>query len=287
MNCAFCDKKTESQSFRAYTGKLAGSKVEDEDSWRKYTTTYTDFREHVYGLCDSCKTKWRWTIPAIIFVIAIILAIPFMFLENTYEGISGLLGIALILSIIIWSQLSAPNIERRIARKSATLRKKQDPSGGEYKGFTVREYQKMIKSEESVDTIESVDALIEALKNEQSNYQVRMRAAEALGEFKSEEVIVTLIEALKDREKLVRQTAAEALGKFGDERGIEPLFQAVQEVKSSLVRQHSILAIAEIGDTETIEPIRQLLNDKKWFVRDEAKQALQKLESRRTEGKKE
>ena len=100
-----------------------------------------------------------------------------------------------------------------------------------------------------------IDGLIRALRHEDE--EVRLEAAEALGEIGDSRAVEPLIQALKDEDDDVQWGAAEALGKMG-ERAVEPLIQAL---KDKNVRSLATFALGEIGDSRAVEPLIQALKD--------------------------
>jgi rubrerythrin len=129
---------------------------------------------------------------------------------------------------------------------------------------------------EALHKLGPTDSVIKDLSDK--NWQVRLNAAQTLGERKEVRGVEPLIQALNDKDLWLRQVAARALGKIGDRRGVEPLIQLAREDKSIGVRQSSILALGAIGDTTAKNLILELTEDKKRPIRDAAKQALKKCE---------
>lgn len=88
-----------------------------------------------------------------------------------------------------------------------------------------------------------------------------------------------LIQVLKDEHWEVRLKAAEALGKIKDPKAVEPLIQALKDGNDS-VRQKVAFALGDIGNARALEALTQAKEDKSWFVRQAAKAALKKIQKR-------
>jgi HEAT repeat protein len=70
---------------------------------------------------------------------------------------------------------------------------------------------------------------LEALTDE--DWQVRMRAVEALGQMSGDEVLANLAEALRDSSHHVREHAAEALGRIGGKKAFNILLKALESIE--------------------------------------------------------
>jgi len=90
----------------------------------------------------------------------------------------------------------------------------------------------------------AVDMLLIAINNEDSDF--RQNACQALGEIKDNRAVESLINALQDDDSLVRRVAADALGKINDDRAVEPLINALNEWK---MREDTLLAQGGVADT--------------------------------------
>jgi hypothetical protein len=101
-------------------------------------------------------------------------------------------------------------------------------------------------------------------------------ARQDLGNDFAEIALVPLIKALGDGGWDVRWRAAEALGKIGDARAVEPLIGMLSD-DNQWVRYYAAEALGEIGDTRAVEPLITALGDEDEYVRGAAKEALRKL----------
>ncbi|NEO73805.1 HEAT repeat domain-containing protein, partial [Moorena sp. SIO3H5] len=118
------------------------------------------------------------------------------------------------------------------------------------------------------------DPLIKLLDDDSSD--VRIRAAEALGNIVTEATIDPLIKLLDDDSSDVRIRAAEALGNIVTEATIDPLIKLLDD-DSSDVRKSAAYALEKIGTEVAIEPLIKLLDDHHSFVRRSAAYALVKI----------
>ena len=71
-------------------------------------------------------------------------------------------------------------------------------------------------------------------------------------------IVVRLIKALRDKDRIVRQDAVEALGIIGDKRATEPFIKALRN-KDEIVRDYAVKALEAFGDERAIEPLIKLL----------------------------
>lgn len=138
---------------------------------------------------------------------------------------------------------------------------------------------------ESAAETKAVDALIEALKNEDDS--VRMDAVRdwAYQDISDPRAVDALIGALKDEDEDVRNYAAYALGDISDQRAIDALVGALKD-QSEYVRQAAASALGDIGSktrwegmtflnsTKAIDPLIEALKDDCEWVRQSAAVAL-------------
>ena len=90
--------------------------------------------------------------------------------------------------------------------------------------------------------------LLESLKD--SDWRVRLRATEALGELGLPGAIPDLIDVLtKDPDTAIRQDSARALGKIGDAQAVDALIQASEDER---LRTWIIEALGKIGDRRAL-----------------------------------
>lgn len=109
---------------------------------------------------------------------------------------------------------------------------------------------------------DEVDELIQKLKDEDSD--VRIDAAQKLGEIGDKRAIEPLIACLKDEDFSVQSSAARSLGYIGDNRAVEPLINCLK-YENSFVRDDVAFALGEIGDNRAFEPLLACLKDEKCF----------------------
>ena len=146
---------------------------------------------------------------------------------------------------------------------------------------------------------------INALRND-ADPAVRRYAAYLIGKARTPEAIVSLIEALGDKDKSVREQAmlalvatgkatvgpltdamkdpkwetryraAEALGKLADEKAVKPLLRGLQDNRDH-VRYMAAKGLAVVGDSDAVDPLIILLKDENPFVRTMTTRALAAL----------
>ncbi len=109
-----------------------------------------------------------------------------------------------------------------------------------------------------------IPVLIQSLKSD-SEFLVRLEAAEAVGILKAKAAVSTLIEALADKESAVRGPAATALGLIGDKRAVPSLLLSLYD--EEYVRELAAAALGEIRDVKAIPELVKLLDDKSARVR--------------------
>lgn len=125
-----------------------------------------------------------------------------------------------------------------------------------------------------IGTQKTIDAVIGALKNTKFDYHVRAYAAMALGEIKSKDCVVPLIEALKtDSHWWVRNFAAGSLGKIGSERVIDPLIGALND-ENQYVRRAVFSVLGELKSDKAVLPLIGTFKDEDWQIRLQAPEIL-------------
>jgi vesicle coat complex subunit len=119
----------------------------------------------------------------------------------------------------------------------------------------------------------AVDALIEALKDEDSD--VYWNSIDALVKIAKKDlgVVDKLIKALKDEDSYVRISVAWALGEIGDASAVDALIEALRD-EDSYVRESIAWALGAIGDARAVDSLIKTLKDDDYFVRESAKVAL-------------
>ncbi|MHC4314879.1 MAG: HEAT repeat domain-containing protein, partial [Planctomycetota bacterium] len=104
-------------------------------------------------------------------------------------------------------------------------------------------------------------------------------AADAMGALAKigEPAVNPLIEALKDSDAFVRVHAARALERVQDKRAVEPLCEVLKDADEN-VRSAAAIALGQIGDGRAAKPLTELLADKAHRPRQDAIDALIKLD---------
>lgn len=98
-----------------------------------------------------------------------------------------------------------------------------------------------------------VELLTQALSSD-SNSNVRIQAAEALGSLGNTRAVATLIQALEDSEPLVRLCSAESLGILKARKAISALVGLLSD-RDVLVRAYAAGALGEIGQRKAVAPL--------------------------------
>ncbi len=120
----------------------------------------------------------------------------------------------------------------------------------------------------------AIPALIAASRD--SNAQVRSAAFNALTNFQDPRILEPMITALKDPDADVRQRAAQTLGSLQDKRALQPLAAALAD-SSADVRQSAAQSLGELQDPAAAGALAAALKDSKPDVRQAAAQALGEL----------
>ncbi len=116
----------------------------------------------------------------------------------------------------------------------------------------------------------AIKPLIEALAD--FDKSVREQATFALSRI-GKAAIEPLAEAMKEPKWEIRYRAAEALGKIADEKAVKPLIQGLKDNRDH-VRYMAAKGLKELGDSDAIEPMVILLRDENRYVRMMAVRAL-------------
>ena len=96
---------------------------------------------------------------------------------------------------------------------------------------------------------------------------VRICVAESLGDIKSRKAIPVLLDMLKDKDELVRGYAAEGLGMIGDKSVIPVLEKMLREEKSNATKLRLYTALYRMGQQAMLESILGCLEDHDYGVR--------------------
>jgi hypothetical protein len=134
---------------------------------------------------------------------------------------------------------------------------------------------------EQLDPEEKDIPLLEkALKDEKSS--IRRLAVVYFGMIQSEKVLPLLEDAvLNDPSVTVRRTAGDCLSDIGNPIAIPTMIQALKD-KNKLVRWRAAMFLYEVGDGTAIEALREAENDPEFEVAMQVKLALQRIEGGKT-----
>ncbi|WP_406697180.1 PVC-type heme-binding CxxCH protein [Singulisphaera sp. Ch08] len=128
---------------------------------------------------------------------------------------------------------------------------------------------------EAVELIGSdvaVNALVDLLKNGEAGPSRQARLILALGRFKAQAAVATIVEALGNSSPEVRAAGAEALGKIGQLAGVGAPLRALLDDRVIEVRKAVIVALGALADREAIPALMAAANAKE--TRFEATRAL-------------
>ncbi len=129
----------------------------------------------------------------------------------------------------------------------------------------------MTDSIEELKQQRDTDGIMAALGNESA--EVRLAAAQALGDMLALRAIDSLSAALQDSSPAVRQASARALGKIGDHRTAMALVAALKDDDSE-VRQAVVQSLGQMGGIRVVRPLVGALKDGDSGVQAAAKVAL-------------
>ncbi|MBF0410301.1 MAG: HEAT repeat domain-containing protein [Candidatus Riflebacteria bacterium] len=108
-----------------------------------------------------------------------------------------------------------------------------------------------------------------------TEFNIRMAAVQAIGDFKLEELIPTLIERFLDPSWEVRREAHRSVVKAGN-IAVEALSKSLLSSDED-IRFWSLRSLGEICEPSSFKPIVKLLKDKSWNIRKTASQVLAKF----------
>jgi HEAT repeat protein len=126
-----------------------------------------------------------------------------------------------------------------------------------------------------------IDRLIHTLKYGQEIFE-QPDAIIALGMIGDPRAIEPLMEYLANSpNELLRADIAKALGRIGDKRAAPLLISTMERDSYEHCRYEAAWALGEIGDKQAVSSLKKALKDKDEYVREQATEALEKIESRR------
>lgn len=131
---------------------------------------------------------------------------------------------------------------------------------------------------EKMKSKKNIKGLIKALEHKK-DLDVRLKAADALGELMNASTVEPLINILKDvsSPSNLRRKAVYALGNIGDKRAVEPLITLLTDDLCKDQHDEHIEAakvLGKIGDKRAVEPLIMSLKSKNISVRFNAAEAL-------------
>lgn len=122
-----------------------------------------------------------------------------------------------------------------------------------------------------LDVKEEIPRLIDFLKND-NEPEVRVGAAEALGDMKAENALEGLIAALDDPYEMVQQVTLWSIGKLGEKAKIAlpKLIEFLSIPDSTAIVQKTNIAawaLGEVGDKRAIDPLNKALKEAQYHDR--------------------
>lgn len=109
-----------------------------------------------------------------------------------------------------------------------------------------------------------VQAFVKALSAEIP--ELRMAAANALGELGEPKAVSPLVDRLNDTDPRIRERAARSLGMLGDPRAVDPLIRYLDDTHPR-VRREVAESLGTIGSDRAVSALRDLLDDPNETVR--------------------
>ncbi len=113
---------------------------------------------------------------------------------------------------------------------------------------------KSVEEAWKLDESAAINSLINGLKDKNSS--IRMKAAEALGNYNHTRSREALVQALGDNETRVADRAKISLTKIG-KSAVDHLISALKE-ENLTVKANAAQVLGRIGDSRAIEPLRRL-----------------------------
>ena len=120
------------------------------------------------------------------------------------------------------------------------------------------------------------DELVQTLRDPDTSFIQRVDAVRDLGTLESPDVVVPLVEAIDDGERMVREEAVKALGKLGAREAVPALVQVLEGREESMQR-YAAEALGQIGGSEAKEALTKAAESDSWMVKNAAKDALKDL----------
>jgi HEAT repeat protein len=124
-----------------------------------------------------------------------------------------------------------------------------------------------------IGTPSAVQAIVESLRDRDSNSYVRGYAATALAELKIMPAVEVLVSTLQDESQFVRWRSAQALGILGGKEGANALVLTLKD-KDEYVRAAAAKSLGQIKAEDSQDNLVAALTDEHWLVRLNTRDAL-------------
>ncbi len=157
-------------------------------------------------------------------------------------------------------------------------------------GVNVSEKLSMLQSDAPADRRAAISALsgedseeviqaVAGLLTSDTDFTVRARAAEILGNIRSRKAIPYLLDALEDENRNVKASAIVALGYIRDSNAVEPLMDFVRREENEGLRISALNVLGIIPDDRSVPLLMDSLNSESGRIRRIAAQSLGRLRS--------
>ena len=127
----------------------------------------------------------------------------------------------------------------------------------------------------------AVEPLVHVMNDKHQDMDARWKAAMALGEIGDERALEPLTRVMMDDHENIyfREGALECLGRLG-KPAVEILIQTLK-AEDAPFQIKAAHALGDIGDARAVEPLTKALESEKRFVREAAKEALEKIKAKK------
>lgn len=169
-----------------------------------------------------------------------------------------------------WRAIEAIGKIKDLSARSAVEAKLSDPD------LTVRMFA--ISTLAMLGDRSSIPALAKMLTSKTP--KIRKNTIRSLRRLGGKEAAAAVRSKLSDRSKYIRAMAAEVAADFKDKDSVPDLLRLLSD-RSALVRVAAIYALGEVGSVSEAAAVKAQLNDKNFWVQQEARKAVAKLEKKK------
>ncbi len=169
-----------------------------------------------------------------------------------------------------WRAIEAIGKVKDLSARAAVEDKLSDPD------LTVRMFA--ISTLAMLGDRASVPALAKMLTSKTP--EIRKNTIRALEKLGGKAAAAAVRGELSDRSKYIRAMAAEVLGGLKDKDSVPGLLRLLSD-RSAVVQVAALYALGEVGGAEEVTAVKGKLNNKNFWVKEEARKALAKLEKKK------